>query len=77
MVLLLADGEPSGTGRQSPLTAAAARPLARHLARAGRTDGLVTHTVRYRCRGWNGAAAHPVEDAAWAVDEAVRRYGDV
>jgi len=77
VVLLLADGEPSGTGRQSPLTAAAARPLARHLARAGRTDGLVTHTVRYRCRGWNGAAAHPVEDAAWAVDEAVRRYGDV
>ncbi|NJQ00623.1 alpha/beta hydrolase [Streptomyces zingiberis] len=76
-VLLLGDGPPDGLGRQSPVAPAVMAPLARHLARAGQEDGLVVHTVRYRCRGWNGAAAHPAEDAAWAVDELVRRYGDV
>ncbi|MFF3764763.1 alpha/beta hydrolase family protein [Streptomyces sp. NPDC001922] len=77
VVLLLPGGQPVSTRRQSPVTTAAARPLARRLAREGRADGLVTHVVRYRYRGWNGAARHPVEDARWAVDEAVRRYGDV
>ncbi|WP_030548007.1 prolyl oligopeptidase family serine peptidase [Streptomyces albus] len=76
-VLVLADGPPEGTGRPSPVTASAVLPLARHLARAGHDDGLVVHAVHYRRRGWNGSAAHPVEDTAWAVDEVVRRYGDI
>lgn len=38
---------------------------------------LVAHLVHYRYRGWNGTAAHPAEDAEWAVAETVRRYGDV
>ncbi|MBQ0987356.1 prolyl oligopeptidase family serine peptidase [Streptomyces sp. F63] len=76
-VLMLADGPPEGTGRPSPVMTAAVLPLARHLARAGHDDGLVVHGVRYRCRGWNGSAADPAEDAAWAVDEVVRRYGDI
>ncbi|OKI09845.1 dienelactone hydrolase [Streptomyces sp. CB02923] len=77
VALLLPEGGPSGTRRPSPLSAMAARPLAARLARAGRTEGLVTHVVHYRCRGWNGAAALPAADAAWALEEVVRRYGDV
>ncbi|GAA3297547.1 hypothetical protein GCM10020295_30560 [Streptomyces cinereospinus] len=33
--------------------------------------------MHYRYRGWNGSEAHLARDAAWAADEAVRRYGDV
>ncbi|MFP3992898.1 alpha/beta hydrolase, partial [Streptomyces sp. E11-3] len=49
-------------------------------AAAGREAGpvgLVGHVVHYRCRGWNSADAGPARDAEWAVDEVVRRYGDV
>ncbi|MGP3952353.1 alpha/beta hydrolase [Streptomyces sp. 7N604] len=77
VLLLLPGGEPVSTRRPSPVTAAAARPIARRLAREGRGDGLVAHVVRYRYRGWNGSSSHPVADAHWAADEAVRRYGDV
>ncbi|MEV6674819.1 alpha/beta hydrolase [Streptomyces sp. NPDC051162] len=77
VALLLPGGRPVGTRRPSALTLAAQRRVARGLARPGTAEGLVTHVVRYRCRGWNGAAADPVRDAEWAADEAVRRYGDV
>ncbi|MEU6082317.1 alpha/beta hydrolase [Streptomyces sp. NPDC047108] len=77
VLLLLPGGEPESMRRPSPVTAASARPLARRLAREGRDHGLVTHVVRYRYRGWNGPASHPVDDARWAADEAVRLYGDV
>jgi dienelactone hydrolase len=33
--------------------------------------------VHYRFRGWNGGHAHPAQDASWAADEVVRRYGDI
>ena len=59
------------------LAAASVRALGRRLARAGREEGLATHVVHYRYRGWNGAEAHLARDAEWAADEAVRRYGDV
>jgi hypothetical protein len=75
--LLLPDAEPESVRNPSLLSVAAVRPLARHLAREGRGDGLVAHTVHYRYRGWNGVAAHTAEDARWAVDETVRRYGDI
>ncbi|MFE7625821.1 alpha/beta hydrolase [Streptomyces sp. NPDC057509] len=77
VVLLLPDGEPHSHRRPSPLSYARRLPLARTLARAGRTDGLAAHVVHYRCRGWNADEAHLAADAEWAVDEAVRRYGDV
>ncbi|THA69345.1 alpha/beta hydrolase [Streptomyces sp. A0958] len=77
MVLLLPDGEPHSHRRPSSLSYARRLPLARALARAGRTDGLAAHVVHYRCRGWNEDDAHLAADAEWAVDEAVRRYGDV
>ncbi|QGV78901.1 alpha/beta hydrolase [Streptomyces ficellus] len=77
VVLLLPDGEPVSGRGPSPGAHAAAVPLARGLARAGRADGLVAHVVRYRGRGWNGADARLAADARWAVSEVVRRYGDV
>ncbi len=77
-VLVLPAGRPVSTRRGSSLAAtAAARPLMRRLVRAGRAEGVVAHVVHYRFRGWNGGHAHPVEDAGWAADEVVRRYGDV
>lgn len=77
VVLLLPDGEPESSRRPSLLSYAAALPLGRALARAGRKDGLAVHAVHYRCRGWNGPDAHLAADASWAVEEVVRRYGDV
>jgi dienelactone hydrolase len=59
------------------LAAASVRTLGRRLARAGRTDGLAVHVVHYRYRGWNGSEAQLAHDARWAVEEVVRRYGDV
>ncbi len=77
-VLLLPGGEEVSGRRPSPLLATASvRALGRRLARAGREDGLATHVVHYRLRGWNGSEANLAQDAAWAVDEVVRRYGDV
>jgi hypothetical protein len=77
VVLLLPGGRPVSTRRQSPMALTAIRRLARRLARAGRGDGLAVHIVHYRYGGWNGSSAYPVEDARWAADEIVRRYGDV
>ncbi|MCZ2527251.1 prolyl oligopeptidase family serine peptidase [Streptomyces sp. HB2AG] len=76
-VLVLPAGPELSIRHRSPLAAAALRPLARRLVRAGHSRGLVGHLVHYRFRGWNGDWAHPVEDAEWAVDEVVRRYGDI
>ncbi|MFE7094225.1 alpha/beta hydrolase [Streptomyces erythrochromogenes] len=47
------------------------RPLARALARAGGADGLVAHAVIH------GGESPREEQARWAADEVVRRYGDV
>jgi hypothetical protein len=78
VVLLLPGGEEVSARRPSPLMATASvRTLGRRLARAGAGDGLAAHVVHYRCRGWNGSEAYLAHDASWAVDEAVRRYGDV
>ncbi|MGW2977700.1 alpha/beta hydrolase [Streptomyces humidus] len=77
-VLLLPGGEEVSSRRPSSVWAAASvRGLGRRLARAGREEGLAVHAVHYRYRGWNGSEAHLAADAAWAVDEVVRRYGDV
>ncbi|KNB51625.1 dienelactone hydrolase [Streptomyces caatingaensis] len=77
VALLLPGGRATGRRRPPARPAAAQRRLARRLERAGAGEGLATHPVRYRHRGWNGSAADPVHDALWAADEAVRRYGDV
>ncbi|MFF7332982.1 alpha/beta hydrolase [Streptomyces sp. NPDC090306] len=77
-VLLLPGGEEvSGRRPSAVLAAASLRALGRRLVRAGREDGLATHVVHYRGRGWNGSEARLAADASWAADEIVRRYGDV
>ncbi|MEV8602118.1 alpha/beta hydrolase [Streptomyces griseoviridis] len=76
-VLLLPGGDEESSRGPSPLAAASVRALGRRLARAGRADGLAVHVVRYRGRGWNGGQAQLAQDATWAADEIVRRYGDV
>jgi predicted esterase len=78
VVLLLPGGDEVSHRRPSPMLASASvRGLGRRLTRAGREEGLAVHAVHYRWRGWNGSDANLAEDAAWAADEAVRRYGDV
>ncbi|MES5816595.1 prolyl oligopeptidase family serine peptidase [Streptomyces sp. RG80] len=78
VVLLLPGGEEASARRPSPMLAAASvRGLGRRLSRAGREEGLATHVVHYRYRGWNGTEAHLARDADWATEEVVRRYGDV
>ncbi|MGC5568447.1 alpha/beta hydrolase [Streptomyces sp. FR-108] len=78
VVLLLPGGEETSSRRPSPMLAAASvRALGRRLTRAGRTEGLAVHVVHYRFRGWNGPEAQLAQDATWAADEIVRRYGDV
>ncbi|MHB9859546.1 alpha/beta hydrolase [Streptomyces sp. YIM S03343] len=78
VVLLLPGGDEVSVRRPSPVTAVSfIRALGRRFARAGRDEGLATHLVHYRYRGWNGSEAHLAHDAEWAADEVLRRYGDV
>jgi dienelactone hydrolase len=78
VVLLLPGGDEVSVRRPSPVTAVSlVRALGRRLARVGHDEGLATHLVRYRYRGWNGGEAHLAHDAEWAADEVLRRYGDV
>ncbi|MFE2965491.1 alpha/beta hydrolase [Streptomyces sp. NPDC059340] len=78
VVLLLPGGDEVSARRPSPMLATASvRALGRRLMRAGGAEGLATHIVHYRFRGWNGSEAHLASDASWAADEVVRRYGDV
>jgi predicted esterase len=78
VVLLLPRGEEESDRPPSPAVSyASLRALGRRLARAGERRGLAVHLVHYGRRGWNGADAALAEDAGRAVDEAVRRYGDV
>ncbi|MFF4956722.1 alpha/beta hydrolase family protein [Streptomyces sp. NPDC001222] len=77
-VLLLPGCDEISARRPSALLATASvHTLGRRLARAGYGEGLITHVVHYRYRGWNGSEAHTAQDAAWAADEIVRRHGDV
>jgi pimeloyl-ACP methyl ester carboxylesterase len=56
------------------------RPFGTELERAGRTHrtdvghGVAVYMLRYRYRGWNGAAMDAYRDAAWAVGEITRRH---
>ena len=77
VLVLPGGGTPESVRRGSAVATATALPLARRLARAAREELLTAHVLRYRYRGWNGDAAHPARDAEWAVEEVVRRYGDV
>ncbi|MFG3252389.1 alpha/beta hydrolase [Streptomyces sp. NPDC048172] len=77
VLVLPGGGAAESVRRGSAVATATALPLARRLARAAREELLTAHVLHYRFRGWNGDAAHPARDAEWAVEEVVRRYGDV
>jgi pimeloyl-ACP methyl ester carboxylesterase len=50
-------------------------PLARHLVAVGAARGLAVWRLRFRYRGWNGDAAHPMEDIDWALRKLRSRHG--
>ncbi|MFJ2744974.1 dienelactone hydrolase family protein [Streptomyces sp. NPDC087440] len=77
VLLVLPSGQVTSARGPSVASYAAGRGLARELAGAGAPQGLRAHVVRYRGRGWNGPDARLAADAEWAVEEVVRRYGDV
>jgi alpha-beta hydrolase superfamily lysophospholipase len=79
VVLVLHGGRESSRERVRPWHASVLRmiPLARAIHRATARDGVAVWFLRYRVRGWNGAAQSPVADARWALEEAGRRHGDV
>lgn len=50
-------------------------PLARHLVTVGGQRGLAVWRLRFRYRGWNSEAAHPMEDLEWALRQLRLRHG--
>lgn len=68
------------TGARRRLTYWRMRPFGTRIEREGRahrTDvgaGVAVYLLRYRYRGWNGAAMDAYRDAAWAVGEITRRH---
>ncbi|MGH8889108.1 MAG: alpha/beta hydrolase [Acidothermaceae bacterium] len=50
-------------------------PLARHLVSVGAEHGLAVWRLRFRYRGWNNAAEHPMEDLSWALRQLRQRHG--
>lgn len=72
-------------GREESLALAGARqiavlrtvPVAHRLATAAAGAGLAVWRLRFRYRGWNQEAAHPVADVRWAVRELRDRHGNL
>ncbi|MFF1253994.1 alpha/beta hydrolase [Pseudarthrobacter sp. NPDC058329] len=52
-------------------------PIARHLHRAGRKNGLAVWSLRNSVRGWNGADMSPLHDARWALEQISSRHPGV
>jgi pimeloyl-ACP methyl ester carboxylesterase len=75
VVLVLPGGTATSTAR-ARRGAAYLRmvPFARAVAWSTRGRNVAVWTLRYRVRGWNGAAEDPVRDGCWALDEARRLH---
>ncbi|WP_155371491.1 alpha/beta hydrolase [Catellatospora vulcania] len=71
LVILLHGGAADGHGRAHRGRAAYLRMLPFRRAMPG---DVTVWRLRYRFRGWNGAAADPVRDLAWALDRAHERH---
>ena len=69
-----------GSGARRRMAYWRMRPFGSGLERAGRAHrsdlghGVAVYLLRYRYRGWNGAAMDAYHDAAWAVGEITRRH---
>ncbi|MEU7825180.1 alpha/beta hydrolase [Catellatospora sp. NPDC049133] len=71
LVILLHGGAAGGHGRAHRGRAAYLRMLPFQRAMPG---DVTVWRLRYRFRGWNGAAADPVRDLEWALDQARSRH---
>ncbi|MFC9132745.1 alpha/beta fold hydrolase [Streptomyces sp. NPDC057099] len=79
-VLFLHGGRSEGRSPSRPwhLAALRMRPFVRAVAAAlPDDDGVFLGEVRYRVRGWNGDEGDALRDVRRALDELVRRAGDV
>ncbi|MBP0461954.1 alpha/beta hydrolase [Streptomyces montanisoli] len=78
-VLVLHGGRSDDRSPARPwqLAALRMRPFLGALARELPADEVLLGRVRYRYRGWNAPAADPLTDTLAALDEVVRRAGDV
>ncbi|MEP6853401.1 MAG: alpha/beta hydrolase [bacterium] len=76
IVLVLHGGRERGLSRVRPGQLSVLRmvPIARRIAAAG-SGRLAVSRLQFAVRGWNGAAASPVADAEWAIDQIRLRYG--
>jgi alpha-beta hydrolase superfamily lysophospholipase len=75
VVLLLHGGRATSTARsRRGLAYLRMLPFAWSVARATRGREVAVWLLRYRVRGWNGAAEDPLPDARWALAEARRRH---
>jgi predicted esterase len=63
--------------RARHLTVVRMRPFVSSLHAAGREAGLAVARLRYRARGWNGAAQAPVPDVEWALGRLTERFPQV
>ncbi|MDQ2750349.1 MAG: alpha/beta fold hydrolase [Pseudonocardiales bacterium] len=79
VALVLHGGRSQGTGpvRASQLAVLRMVPIAKHLRRAGASEGLVVARLRFLQRGWNGIKKAPLADARWALAELERRFPGV
>lgn len=79
IALVLHGGRSNGMGptRSNQLAVVRMRPFVSSMRRAGADHGLVVARLRYLVRGWNGAAASPVPDVRWALDQLAQRFPDV
>jgi alpha-beta hydrolase superfamily lysophospholipase len=78
-VLLLHGGQANSRAAVGRLNPALVRmwPFATAVERRAGAAEVGIALLRNRYRGWNGAAADPVADALWALDEIARRHGPV
>ena len=75
VALILHGGADTGNGPVRPWSVAALRmlPFAGAIRRRS-GDAVAVALLRYRVRGWNGAAESPVGDAEWALDQLAERF---
>jgi predicted esterase len=52
-------------------------PIASRLAASAGPAGLAVWRLRFRYRGWNKGAAHPLADVSWAVKQLREWHGEV
>lgn len=78
-VLVLHGGQANSLDpvRRTNLAALRMRPFATAVARRAGNARIGVFQLRNRLRGWNGDAADPLADTAWALEHIGRRHGPI